>query len=598
MLCLLVTSVYWAGLHGPFVFDDFSALVQNTRIHVSDLSWSSLRRAIFSFEPGGSGRQLAMASFAVNYALGGLDPWGWKLAGLLVHLANTWLVYLLCIRLLLLAGIRQWARSAAWIIALLWAIHPLQVSTVLYVVQRMETMSLTFVLLALLAYLRGRQLQGQGLNGWVWIGACVPLFGLSLACKESAALLPAYTLALESTLLGFRAGDARIQRFWRWAYAGGVVVAMLLFVAVVLPHYASADAYATRDFSAWQRVLTQLRLLPFYLLQMLLPLPRWMPFYYDDLTASTSLFSPLTTAGGAILLSVLLFGAIWLRRRMPLLSLGALWFFAAHLLTSNVVPLELAFEHRNYFALFGVLVALADLARRIPVRDGPGIKMVAIGAIVLVFGFLGVVRSATWGEPLLLATELASLNPGSPRAAHDLGVLYYEMADGHPGSPFVDFARREFERESSLPNASVLAEQSLILMDAAQGRPANPALWARLHDRLRTRAITPQTTGALFGMLGNREKGVELDDDALDQAFMLMFEKVQFPPYSYALVADHALRHSKNEALARQLLDKAVDRSVETPEYLQVLIHGLRKGGHEALALAVIERAKMRGMEP
>lgn len=598
ILLLLVALVYWAGLSGPFVFDDFPAIVNNARIHVPDLGWMSLRRALFSFDPGGTGRQLSMATFAINYAFGGLHPWGWKLGGLLVHLFNAALVYLLCLRVLALAGVRQWLKASAWTIALLWAIHPLQVSTVLYVVQRMETLSLTFVLLALLAYLQGRRLQAEGRNGWGWIAACLPLLALSLACKESAALFPAYTLALELTLLNFGAQSARIGRFWRWGYGVGVAVAAILFVAVVIPHYASDAGYAIRPFTAWERLLTQLWLLPLYLLQMVLPVPRWMPFYYDHLQASTSLFAPMITFWGGALLATLLAVAIWLRRRMPLFALGVLWFFAAHLLTSNVIPLELAFEHRNYFALLGVLLAIADLVRRIPVRDGPGIKVAGIAVVVVMFGLLATLRSATWGNPLLLATELASLNPQSPRAAHDLGVAYYAMSDGYANSPFRDLSRREFERESSLPNASILAEQSLILMDASQGRPSDPALWARLHERLRTQPVTPQTTAALFGLLENREKGVALDDQALDKAFLLMFAKVEFPAYSYALAADHALRYSHDEPLARQLLLMAVQRSAEDPSYIPIMTRALRTNGHPELALYVEHRARALGIAP
>ena len=595
-LLAIVALVYWAGLSGPFVFDDFPALVDNAKIHIPDLSAASLQRAAFGFDPGGTGRQLSMLSFAVNYALGGLDPWGWKLTSLLVHLLNAWLVYLLCLRLFALAGMQHWRRASAWAVALFWAVHPLQVSTVLYVVQRMETLSLTFVLLALLSYVRGRQLQREGMSGWIWIGACVPLLILSLACKETAALFPAYTLALELTLLRFGAADPALARRWRWLYASGVVAASLLFCAVVLPHYAPESNYLSRNFNAWERVLTQLRVLPTYLGQMLLPLPNRMPFYYDDLVASKSLLAPMTTLWGGLALAGLFASGVWLRKRLPLFSLGVFWFFAAHLITSNVVPLELAFEHRNYFALLGVLLALTDLIRRIPMRDGPALKIVAVAAIVLAVGFLGAIRAATWGDRLLLATDVASNNPASARAAHELGVLYYEMSDGSAESPFFSFAAREFEREATLPSASILAEQSLILMRAANGQAVSPELWARLHQRLRDQPITPQTTSALFALLDNRQKGVELDDRALDQAFMLMFDKVQLPPYSYAQVAAHALEYSHDEVLAKQLLAMAVERSVETPQYVPVLVEGLRKDGRDALADWVLVQARARGI--
>lgn len=593
----VVALVYWAGLTGPFVFDDFPALVQNTNVQVLDLSVASLAKAALSFDPGGVGRPLAMTSFALNYALNGLNPWGWKLGGLFVHMLNAWLVYLLCMRLLELAGIARFRFASAWVVALLWAVHPLQVSSVLYVVQRMETLSLTFVLLALLAYLYGRLQQRDGGRGWRWIGACVPLVILSLACKETAALFPVYTLALELTLLRFSAATVNVRKFWLWGYGVAIVASAVLFCFLVVPYYASDSHYAIRDFSAWQRVLTQFRVLPMYIKQILLPSPQWMTFYYDNIIASRSLIDPLTTLWGGAFLVTLLGFAFWLRKSMPLFALGVFWFFSAHLITSNVVPLELVFEHRNYFALLGVLLAFADLVRRISVRDGPAIKVVVVSILVLTVCFLCTLRAATWGDRLLLATELATVNPQSARAAHELGVLYYEMSNGSVRSPFFGFARHEFEREATLPHASILAEQSLILMRASHGEPVDPALWRRLHQRLRDQPITPQTTGALFGFLDNRAKGVELDDKAIDEAFLLMFEKAQLPAYSYAQAASHALHYTGDKVLARRMFLMAVDRSLEQPEYVAILVRGLRKDGQAELADEVIARAHELGID-
>ncbi|MBB1117755.1 hypothetical protein H4O09_11905 [Stenotrophomonas sp. W1S232] len=593
VLVVLTALVYWPGLAGPFLFDDFPALVNNARVHVHAGDWPGLWRAAASFDPGGTGRQLAMASFGLNHMFGGLDPWGWKLGGLLVHLVNALLVYLLCVRLLVLAGVQQWRRLSAVAVALLWAVHPLQVSTVLYVVQRMETLSLTFVLLALLAYLRGRSAQIAGQRGWPWLVACVPLFVLALGAKESALLLPLYTLCLELTLLRFAGNTLGQRRFWRWGYACGCALALVLFVAVVVPHYGSMETHAGRDFNTLERLLSQLRILPMYLGQILLPLPANMPFYYDDFIVSTSLLQPWTTSAGGLLLAGLLGAAFVLRRRAPLAALGIFWFFAAHAITSNVVPLELVFEHRNYFALLGVLLVLAEVVRRIPVRDGPGIKIAGVAGAILLFGFLAAIRSATWGERLLLATELVALNPQSPRAAHELGVLYYEMSGGSPDSPFFSFAVSTFEQEARLPKASILAEQSLILMHAANGLRVDPEWWKDMHRRLREQPITPQTTAALFGLLDNRiNKRVQLDDRALDHAFMLMFERVSMPPNSYFDVAMHALDYSHDEPLARHLLMQAVSSSAGYPHYVPAMADALREKGYEDLAEWVVVKSR------
>lgn len=593
----LVALVYWPGLGGPFIFDDFPALVENQRVHITSLEWAQLWKAATSFDPGGTGRQLAMVSFAINHALGGLDPWGWKLGGLLVHMCNATLVYLLCLRLLELAGVRESVRLAAAALALAWAVHPLQVSTVLYVVQRMETLCLMFTLLALLAYLRGRRLQVEERRGWPWLVACVPLLLLALGAKESALLLPLFTLALELTLLRFDGATPAQRRFWRWSYGLAFAAGVIVFVAVVVPHYTAPEAYFTRDFDAVQRLLSQLRILPMYLGQILLPLPARMPFYYDDFEASSSLLDPWTTLAGGLLLAGLLGLAAYWRRRAPLAALGVLWFFAGHAMTSNVVPLELAFEHRNYFALLGVLLVIAEGIRHIPVRDGPGIKVAGIAAVLLTIGFLGAIRSATWGEKLLLATEHAGVNPDSPRALHDLGIAYYEMSGGSADSPFFSFAMQTFEREAALPRSRILPDQSLLLLHAKYELPGASAIWDRLIEKLKNRPLSVETLTAFYGLIEQRYKGVDLDDRRLTEAIMVLMDRAVLMPHMYAQFGDYLLRYADEPELAANVFANAVlvslgqDDEVYARQVLDVLV----EEGHLEQARFVLKKVRQAG---
>ena len=599
LLLACTAAVYWPGLRGGFIFDDLSTIVDNPRVHAEHLDVDSLARAARSFDPGGTlgARPLAMASFGANHAVGGLDPWGYKLTGLLVHLLNVLLVFLLVRRILKhpRIGGERWALPASTAIALLWGIHPLQVSSVLYVVQRMETLSFTFVLLALLSYLHGRVRQQQGLRGWPWLLACVPLVLLGMTAKESAVMFPAYTLALELTLLGFGAAAAGTSRAWRWAYALAFLAGGLVYVFWLVPRYWS-EGYLFRDFNAVERLLTQLRVLPMYLGQILLPVPGNMPFYYDHLNPSRGLLSPATTLAGGVLIAALIGAAFALRRKAPLFSLGILWFFAAHFMTSNVIALELAFEHRNYFAILGVLLAATDLVRRIPMRDGPALKRVAIGAVVVGFGLLAFIRASTWGDRFLLATELADSNPGSARASTDLAAIYLEMTDGYPNSPFNDFAIREFERGSLLPGASIISDQGLILATTRAGRPVDPAQWDRLIDKVRNGTLSPETSGALFGLLQNRYRGVALDDDKLIDAFLAYFKRVQLPPYSYAQFGDYVLVKVGDQDLADQAFVMAIEHSQDHPEYARQVVETLREDGHLRQARVALAHAHKIGL--
>src|SRR5690606_9164270 len=124
-----------------------------------------------------------------------------------------------------------------------------------------------FLVLALWAYLRGRQAQIAGhhartsflLGGLAW--------ALAMGCKEDSALLPAYTLALELTVLQFAAKHHRTTTLLRRGYLLSVLAAAAVYVLVVVPHYWQWEAYQGRDYSTPERLLTQARVLCMYIWQ-------------------------------------------------------------------------------------------------------------------------------------------------------------------------------------------------------------------------------------------------------------------------------------------------------------------------------------------
>lgn len=596
LLAMLTLVTFYPGLSGSFLFDDFPNIVSNARIQVDSLDLNELGKAARAYEPGAYGRPLATLSFALDYhAAGGYDPAQFKRSSLAVHLINSMLVFVLVGSLLRLAGIARYALPAFGI-ALAWAVHPLQVSSVLYIVQRMETMAVTFVLAGLWLYVRGRARQIDGLSGAAWIVASALMAGLGMLAKETAALFPLFTLALEFTLLRFAAHDPATSRRWYRAYLLGVIVALLAFASLIVPMYLDPASYAFREFSLAERLLSQLRILPLYLSWILFPLPGSLAFYYDNYVASSGLLSPPSTLLGGLLLTAMLVGAISVRKKLPLLSLGVLWFFAAHFLTSNMVPFELVFEHRNYFALLGIVLAIFDLAHRIPLRDGPGIMKVGVGAVLLGLMALCGIRAAIWGEPLLLASEMVRSNPESARASNDLGEQYMVLAGYQADSPFYAMAEREFERGSRLASASPLTEQALILLAATAGQTPKPEWWDRLDRKLRERTIGPQEQAAMFGLFQQRLKGVELDDARLGRSMQILFERQDMPQFAYAQFGDYALEYLNDEALATRMFVQAVDADPTNAAYAQQLVSTLISENRPAQAAAVIDRALALGL--
>ena len=598
LIIVVTTLAYLPGLFGGFLFDDFPNIVTNPFIHANDLSVESLKDAAKAYQPGAYGRPLATVGFALDHYLGDGKPSVFKLHSLLVHVLNACLVFALARRILRAvqpARVTQ-ARAtvvSAVLLALVWAIHPLQVSSVLYVVQRMEMLSATFMLLALLAYCRGRQAQisGQG-HGWSWLGFSAVLTVTGLLAKESAAITPLLALTVEICLFRFRAASASTRRLMKRLYALGAAFG-LVAVALAFWHYGSAEAYQHRDYSAGERLLTQSRVLALYLKQILAPVPSSMLFYYDNFPPSTGLFRPWTTAASIALILALTGSAAWLWRRIPLASLGLLWFFAAHALTSGPVALENVYEHRNYLALFGILLTVYALGSRCAQRmTSQPIRRAIPTALLAGLFVITLIRAMTWSSPLLLAMDMVANNPNSPRASNDLATLYFSLADGDPDAREWGQAIQEFKRGAALPGSSPLPEQGLILMHASLGLPANPDWWLSLLNKLRSRAISPQERMAVTGILSQRQRGFELDDHQLFHAYRILVERAELSAHDYCNIGDHALNQMGDMEFGKTMFLYCVRKSGANPDFVTHTAYILRTEGHDDIADAVLALAE------
>jgi len=497
---------------------------------MSTLTLDSLRAALGNGFSGFGGRPLALLSFALDHLRSGPDPAALKLTNIIWHGVNAVLVFLL-VRALLRFVSTPAHRSEislnvfAGCIAMIWAIHPLQVSTVLYIVQRMEIGASTAVLLACLTYLRARHCQIHGARVWPWWIASALTILAGLGFKETALLAPAFIGVIELCILRF-AGPPDTVRLLKRAFVGATLFACGAFLLVVLPHYAAPGRYDIRDFDLAQRILTQGPVLVHYLSQILLPIPDRLVFYYDNFPISTSLISPPWTLVAWAVLVGLAGIAVLCRHRFPLVSFGITWFFAGHLLTSNVVPLELAFEHRNYLALLGPLLALADLAARLLRRAHLDARLTAVAAIMLTITLLSSLQTRTWGEPLQLATALASRNIESARASYALGRRLFEQSRDDTQSPSWSFAREEFLHASRLNARSPLPEQALIIMHARDGTELPADIWPRLRKKYAGHALTPEAEGAIWQLANCRRRpDCPLDEQALFETFIVALER-------------------------------------------------------------------------
>lgn len=416
---LLTFLCYRPGLEADFHFDDQPNLVGLSGV---DDARSALEYVV-SGVAGPLGRPVALASFLLHPGSWPHDPRAFLYTNVLLHLINGLLVAWLALRIGTTRNegpVRSGYTAA--LAGVVWILLPILASTSLLVVQRMTSLSATFLLLGLVGYLAARtglrRRPGAALAGM----SASLVMGTLLATltKENGALLPLFALVMEVFLLEPPRGiPGRTWRRWSAVFLWLPAAAIALILASHVP-YSDAGA-AMRGFGAWERLLTQAAILWEYLLNAFIPADttRLGPFQ-DTHQASGSLLEPLTlaaVAGWALLIGA----ALRWRRRLPLLAFAVFWYLAGHLVESTVVPLDLYFEHRNYLPLVGPVFALAWCAVNVP----RGHRVLASAVAAAYIGLLAVTLwlvAARWGEPLREAQEQYLAHPGSSRAVGYFGA--------------------------------------------------------------------------------------------------------------------------------------------------------------------------------
>lgn len=581
LVSLLATSVFLPGLNGDFVLDDGINILQNRLLYMTELNIENLTNAALSFHDGNGSRPLPMASFAVDHwRADGMNASAFKTTNLLIHAFTTFFLALFFRQLLLLANWSiERATIGALLLALFWAIHPLQVSSVMYVVQRMQTMATMFIVLSLCAYLAMRKSQLSGKRGRLYGVLLLVFWGLALACKEDAALLPAYTLALELTILRFRAAQQVVTKGLRQSYLLMSVIAVAAYFFVVVPHYWQWDAYPGRDFSSLERLLTQGRVLAMHLGQIVIPLPDHMPFIYDTLTISRSLWQPWTTLPSLLLLAFLLVWAWSWRTHRPLFSLGILLFFSGHFIGSNIIGLELVFEHRNHFPLIGAMLALSDLFVLAFQRwqRNRRLSVGVLGIAVTLLGIATVSHAYTWGDPVRHGQKMVDLQPSSTRAWTQLGGAYFDLykrtEDNKYLSQAIDVNAKGLEHIASPSLAG-----NLVIYKSLLGTVSDKD-WQRFLDILRDAPQSWQNKFVVWVMMKNADRGFAIDQERTTEALHILSQKTKMAASEYMQIGVFIYKSSQpNKALP--FFEEAIKLYPENDPVMQRLLKDLANAGH------------------
>lgn len=630
LIAILIATwlVYWGtgGLNGGWLLDDYGNIVNNNGLVMHHFSWQGLWHAMHSFEAGPLGRPLSLATFALQRYFFGLHPEGFKAVNLVMQLIAVILLYGFT-RTLLHAWRRRLARQVSetrieWValgVAAAWALHPMNLTPILYAVQRETIFAALFTLagLWLYAYIRER----FRVTTWpvlILLAVNVAVFtALGALAKETGVLLPLFTLLLEIFVFRFRDSEERTARKIWWLYLVLLFLPAAIGLREQLPGIVNGQRFLRRPFDLAERVLTEGRIVLLYIFLIVIPWLPGMALHHDYFTLSEGLLSPPSTLGAFLILAALLLLAWALRRRRPLVALGIAWFFASQVLESTIFPLELAYEHRVYLGDWGFILAIAALAlltlktqwpQRL--RDAVGkrfkrpfpsaavLSVLALAVIVLL-GSLTAVRAWHWRNNLALAHYEARHHPNSPRATYLVARIETNRALSGQ-TQYLEPAFEDARTAARVPHSGLDPWTAMILLAAQTGRPVPDAWFDGMVEAVGEQPFTVSDVNALQALIScYNKRQCRLKRSELERLFKAIHASPRFKKlgmnYANVLVTQAnfiGYSSAKQRARSAPLLLKAANAQKHVARFQINVFNVALEDGKFELAQKMLERTE------
>lgn len=444
VLAAAIVVLYSHTLDSPIMFDDWAHIEGNPHIRITSLDWQSIKQA--AFDSPLHTRPVANVSLALNYYFHQYALPGYHLVNMIIHFLTGIILYFLIKTTFNLPSQRLQFDSPGWLpfmATLIWLVHPLHIQSVTYIIQRMNSMASMFFVLTLLLYVKARLANTRGWK-FLFFSSSVLAGLLALGTKENAATLPLFILLYEWFFLQ----DLKVAWLKKMVLpvltVGLVITVICFFYLGVQPIAAIKASYGTRDFTMYERVLTEFPVVLFYLSLLFFPYPGRLNLDHD-FTVSSSLFNPpITIVSMAILISFFVL-AVSLARKQRLLSFCILWFLGNLVIESSVLGLEIIFEHRTYLpsmmAVLGVVVIVGRLLHK------NWLQVAVSTMVVVLFSVWTYQRNTVWQDEVILRRDSVAKSPNKPRTHAILAnalernkqypeaALYYKKAlNLHPGN--------------------------------------------------------------------------------------------------------------------------------------------------------------------
>ncbi len=452
---LIGFAIYANTINAPFIYDDIRNITENKHIRMTEISIDQLSEILKSPAP----RPVANLSFALNYYFDKYNPAWYHIVNILIHIATGILLFLFLKITLEISKHRTSTENPqhhtgiwllndniqiAFLTALIWLVHPLNTQSVSFIVQRMNSMAAMFYILSFLCYIIGRILQqpfsASGntaqtsiIKPWLWFIGCIISGILALASKQNAAMLPVFILLYE----WFFFQDLKwewLKKKLPWVGCAAVLFAIIAIILIKVDDKSIA-LYATQDFTMLQRLLTESRVLIYYISLIFYPHPSRLNLDYNY-PISTSFTDPIATILCFVVIAVLLALSAIFAKKHRLLSFSILWFFGNLAVESSVIPLALIFEHRTYLPSMMVILFFVTLLFK-----NIKIKWISLGIVFTLIPLLSIwtfQRNMIWQDDIIFWHDCIKK---SPNKANPYNNLAYTLINKNNYGQAIEFLK-------------------------------------------------------------------------------------------------------------------------------------------------------------
>ncbi|MFQ5454579.1 MAG: tetratricopeptide repeat protein [Nitrospirota bacterium] len=464
-ITILISIIHLNSLYSPFLYDDIRNIVDNNAIHLTDISVYTLKNIVHNSSISRN-RPITNITFAINYYFGGLEVYGYHIVNIIIHIITAITIYLF-LYITLEMRVQKTkdpciSDRSFWIgmiAALLWSTSPVQTQAVTYIVQRATSMATMFYMMSLLCYVNGRISGGRGHPALYYLLSTVFAF-LAFGSKEISATLPFVIILYE--IYFFTQSNTKRMRKRAIYFTGIIMVSVLIFSHLYMdegiisalkrltePPVSNIEQQA---FTAGERILTQFRVIIYYITLLILPLPSRLRVLYN-FPVSHSLFDPLTTIPAIVIILGLIVYALSIVRKRGVISFFMLWFFLNLVIESLITRLHLVFEHRLYLPSIGffviVGVGMVKFTEMVKYRKNstvsslpdcllPAANCIIIIAVIFIQSLWTIQRNYVWQDVSLLWRDNIKKEPYLSDPHNELGVHYYSHGD-------IDSAVKEYK---------------------------------------------------------------------------------------------------------------------------------------------------------